>query len=262
MCGTHCHIPINFGLFLFFHFSLYTQYQDETGIDSVKCKTCKVNTYQADDSSESVNHDEEADCLSCPRDAKDNLTMFAAQTESNVVQGCSACPAGKQAGSTVCVNCVVGQVSSSTTELKCEACDIGKYQSKPGLPSCFECIPGQYQNVQGGTSCKDCGIGQFRQSKKVLDSNGQLTDESTDPTTCVDCPKGSYQNEEGLAYCISCIPGQYQDAEGETKCRECQEGKHEAEPGAGIIVKRDTPTVCTECKYKCFFVSFHLRYHA
>jgi len=180
-------------------------------------------------------------------------------------QGCTPCAAGKAADDTtfgsstatgICVNCLAGQVSSSG--LKCEVCDVGYYQSKPGLPSCFECIPGQYQNVQGGTSCKDCGIGQFRQSKKVLDSNGQLTDESTDPTTCVDCPKGSHQNEKGLAYCINCIPGQYQDVEGETKCRECQEGKHEAEPGAGIIVKRDTPTVCTECKYKCFFVSSYL----
>jgi hypothetical protein len=179
-------------------------------------------------------------------------------------QGCTPCAAGKAADDTtfgsstatgICVNCLAGQVSSSG--LKCEVCDVGYYQSKPGLPSCFECIPGQYQDVQGGTSCKDCGVGQFRQSKKV-DSEGQLTDESTDPTTCVDCPKGSYQNEAGLAYCINCIPGQYQDVEGETKCRECQEGKHEAEPGAGIIVKRDTPTACTECKYKCFFISFHL----
>ena len=243
-------------------------------------------------------------------------------------QGCTPCAAGKAADDTtfgsstatgICVNCLAGQVSSSG--LKCEVCDVGYYQSKPGLPSCFECIPGQYQDVQGGTSCKDCGVGQFRQSKKVdsegqltdestdptscvdcpkgsyqnevglaycincipgqyqdvqggtsckdcgvgqfrqskkVDSEGQLTDESTDPTSCVDCPKGSYQNEVGLAYCINCIPGQYQDVEGETKCRECQEGKHEAEPGAEIIVKRDTPTVCTECKYKCFFISFHL----
>ena len=216
-----------------------------------------MNTYQADHKTESVNHDEEADCLDCPKDSDGYLVMFAAQTESNVVQGCSACPAGKEAGITECEQCLAGQFSSSDTDLKCEACDIGKYQSKPGLPSCITCIPGQNQDVQGGTSCKDCGVGQFRQSKKV-DSEGQLTDESTDPTSCVDCPKGSYQNEVGLAYCINCIPGQYQDVEGETKCRECQEGKHEAEPGAEIIVKRDTPTVCTECKYKCFFVSSYL----
>ena len=118
-----------------------------------------MNTYQADDSSESVNHDEEADCLSCPRDSNNNLVMFAAQTESNVVQGCSACPAGKQASSTECVNCIAGQVSSSATDLECDECKVGQYQNKPGLPSCFECIPGMYSNKNGSSVCDECPAG-------------------------------------------------------------------------------------------------------
>ena len=118
-------------------------------MENVQCKTCKVNTYQADDKTESVNHDEEADCLSCPRDSKDNLVMFASQTESNVVQGCSACPAGKEAGTTECEQCLAGQVSSSATNLKCEDCKVGYYQDQKGFPSCSKCIPGEYQKEEG-----------------------------------------------------------------------------------------------------------------
>ena len=160
---------------------------------NVECKTCDANTYQADHKTEWVNHDNKTDCLSCPRDSEDNLVMFAAQTKSKTVQGCSACPGGKTAGTTACENCDSGQFSSEDTALKCDKCKVGQFQ-----------------------------------------------------------------NKAGQAACIDCIPGMYQDEEGENKCRECQEGKHEAEPAAGIIVKRDTPTVCTECKYKCFFISFHL----
>ena len=161
-------------------FSLFSlsQYQDQTGIDSVKCKTCKNNTYQADDKTEWVNHDNETDCLSCPRDLEDNLIMFAAQSESKTVQGCSACPAGKQAGSTECVNCVAGRVSSSTTDLKCEKCDVGKYQNEPGLPSCIKCVPGQYQDAQHGISCQKCKIGQH--------DAGNVSARDT-PATCENC---------------------------------------------------------------------------
>ena len=154
----------------------------------VECKTCDANTYQADDKMEAASHNDKEDCIECA------TGLFAKQTEALPVQGCSACPAGREAGSTKCEKCLGGQFSSSATDLKCESCGIGKYQNEKGLPSC-----------------------------------------------------------------IKCIPGQYQDVEGETKCRECQEGKHEAdEPGAGILVKRDAPTVCIECKYKCFFVSSYL----
>jgi len=108
-----------------------------------------VNTYQADHKTESVNHDEEADCLDCPKDSDGYLVMFAAQTESNVIQGCSACPAGKQAGTTECTECLPGQVSSSITDLKCEDCKVGYYQDQKGLPSCSKCIPGEYQKEEG-----------------------------------------------------------------------------------------------------------------
>ena len=118
-----------------------------------------MNTYQADDQTEWVNHDSEADCLSCPRDSEHNLTMFAAQAESSVVQGCSACPAGKEAGSTECVNCVAGQVSSSATYLKCEDCKVGYYQDQKGFPSCSKCIPGEYQKKEGKTKVSGGGGG-------------------------------------------------------------------------------------------------------
>ena len=91
-----------------------------------------------------MNHDNEAeDCIKCA------TGLFAKQTEALPVQGCSACPAGRQAGSTDCEKCLGGQFSSSATDLKCEMCKVGYYQDQKGFPSCSKCIPGEYQKEEG-----------------------------------------------------------------------------------------------------------------
>ena len=131
----------------------FSQYQDQDNVSDVECKACKVNTYQADDRIEWVNHDNEADCISCA------AGLFAKQIANRLDQGCSTCPAGKQAGNISCETCQAGQISLSETDLKCVECNVGKYQNEPGLPSCIKCIPGQYQDQKGEMSCKECQQG-------------------------------------------------------------------------------------------------------
>ena len=138
----------------------FSQFQDQDDVENVQCKTCKVNTYQADDRSEWVNHDSEDDCISCPKDDDGNLGMFAAQTDSMVVQGCSACPAGKQAETASCEDCVAGQVSSKFTKNeRCEKCPVGTTQKVSGTTSCIDCIPGQYQSEEAQPECNYCPSG-------------------------------------------------------------------------------------------------------
>ena len=139
-------------LYMYTQYNIF-QYQDQDNVANVECKTCDANTYQADHKMEAGSHNEKEDCIECA------TGLFAKQTETLPVQGCSACPAGKQAGSTECEECLAGQVSSSKTKLKCEHCDVGYYQNEEGLPSCIRCIPGQYQGLKGRTKCEECQQG-------------------------------------------------------------------------------------------------------
>ena len=162
------------------------------------------------------------------------------------------------------------QEQNNVKNVKCKTCDANTYQADHEMEAgshnnktedCIKCAAGFFAKHTGSIAvrgCSPCAAGKQAGTTECTEClPGQVSSSITD-LKCEDCKVGKYQDQTGLPSCIKCIPGQYQDVEGETKCRECREGKHEAEPGAGIIVKRDTPTVCTECKYKCFFISFHL----
>ena len=157
----------------------FSQFQDQDDVENVQCKTCKVNTYQADDRSEWVNHDSEDDCISCPKDDDGNLGMFAAQTDSMVVQGCSACPAGKQAETASCEDCVAGSFSNSVLTVlpsglvgissRCQKCPVGTTQKLSGTTSCMACIPGQYQSEEAQPECNHCPSGWMNIDKSSSD---------------------------------------------------------------------------------------------
>ena len=118
-----------------------------------------MNTYQADDKTEPVNHDDEADCIPCA------TGLFAKQLADNPDQGYSTCPAGKQAGNTTCEKCGIGHYSSSETDLKCVKCEIGFFQKEEGFPSCSKCIPGRYQDDTGKSECEECQQGHYDAGK-------------------------------------------------------------------------------------------------
>ena len=268
------------------------KYANQQG--TVTCTECPLGTFNSDLAVTAVKHDAVDTCLQCSPGLTSELgALFCfgcspgKHNTSNSTEPCRDCPRGymsqavgkgpkawltcakcgkgyyqEHSGQPFCLPCIPGKHQPEKGAFKCENCGIDKFTNITAQSACQECGVGTLANRgssrclpcppgEAGTPCASCKVGEYRPAKTEQG-------EETDPTICLSCPKGSYQNEEGLAYCINCIPGQYQDVEGKTKCRECQEGKHEAEPGAGIIVKRDTPTVCTECKYKCFFVSFHL----
>ena len=138
---TRTHLLLSFWFFLYMYNIYSTQYQDQDNVSNVECKTCNANTYQADNRSAAVNHDNKEDCLKCPDE------MYSEPGQ----QGCTPCAAGKAADNTtkssgICMDCQAGQVSSSATDLKCEKCQVGYYQNEKGLPSCIRCIPGKYTN--------------------------------------------------------------------------------------------------------------------
>ena len=121
--------------------------------------------------------------------------------------------------------------------------------SEAGQQGCTPCAAGKAADdtTKSTGICVDCVAGQVSSSDTGL--------------KCAACEIGMYQNKPGLPSCDECIPGQYQDDEGKTKCKECQEGRHDTAESAGsdgkqnqvAEIKRDKPTVCEECEFKCFF---------
>ena len=186
-------------------FSKYQEQDDQLG---ATCLPCPINTYQADDGKAFVNHDNKTeDCIKCPD------SLFSKVGD----QGCSACAAGQTAGNDSCVNCPVGQVSSSNTDLKCKDCDAGYYQSEKGLPLCIRCIPGRYQNSAGEIKCKACLRGRY-------DKKGILFVRTEPDVSCEKCPIGYYQIPGGHTFCLPCLTGKYQDKIGRFNCTECPKG--------------------------------------
>ena len=156
----------------------------------------------------------------------------------------------KSKGSTTCTSCEAGSFSSIKGE-SCKNCAEGKYRqskesnglggftdkitdpttcvdcpagwsSEEGSTKCQSCEAGTFSSVKG-QACKPCTKGQYRPSKKE-DANGDLTEESTDPTTCVICPAG-WSSEGGSTKCQSCESGKYGDVVGE-ECKNCEVGHY------------------------------------
>ena len=70
----------------------------------------------------------------------------------------------------------------------------------------------------------------------TITNAGKIT--PTDPTTCVVCPKGYYQEDQGQASCLPCIPGSFMNVTGALECFTC--GKNEKSQNAGA-------TECDNC---------------
>ena len=110
----------------------FGQYQDQTDIDSVKCKRCAANKYIADDREIAAAHLSESSCLDCS----------AGKFSNSGAQFCEACAVGKERVDSSCVACIAGQYSKFIDGLfTCQNCLAGLYQAEPGQPFCLPCIP-------------------------------------------------------------------------------------------------------------------------
>jgi hypothetical protein len=113
-------------------FCTFGPYQDQTDIDSVKCKRCAANKYIADDREIAAAHLSESSCLDCS----------AGKFSNSGAQFCEACAVGKERVDSSCVACIAGQYSKFIDGLfTCQNCLAGLYQAEPGQPFCLPCIP-------------------------------------------------------------------------------------------------------------------------
>ena len=90
-------------------------------------------------------------------------------------------------------------------------------------------------------------------ANSTITNAGKIT--PTDSTTCVVCPKGYYQEDEGQASCLPCIPGSFMNVTGALECFMCDENFKSKEPGSTECFacgtgKRSSEgsAVCNDCQ--------------
>jgi len=74
-----------------------------------------------------------------------------------------------------------------------------------------------FADKPGAKECQDCSAGTFSTGGASL---------------CSNCPKGQFNNEDGLTSCSNCTIDTYNDKEGQTECTDCPAGLNTEFPGA------------------------------
>ena len=110
----------------------FSQYQDQTDIDGVKCKKCAANEFITDDREIAEAHLSKVGCLTCT----------SGKFSKSGARFCEACDVGKERVDSSCVACIAGQYSKfSDGSFTCQNCLAGFYQAELGKPFCLPCIP-------------------------------------------------------------------------------------------------------------------------
>ncbi|XP_019637817.1 PREDICTED: sushi, von Willebrand factor type A, EGF and pentraxin domain-containing protein 1-like [Branchiostoma belcheri] len=108
-----------------------------------------------------------------------------------------SCDRGQILKEDFCVDCPVGTYYTDVSgEATCDVCPLGSYQDEEGQTECIQCEPGFFtagNNSKNATDCRgQCPPGAYSE---------------TGLETCMFCPKGTYQNQEGATECIACEEG-------------------------------------------------------
>ena len=122
------------------------------------------------------------------------------------------------------------------------ACLPGKYQDRIDSTNCSPCRAGTYQNNEGATGCFTTPAGSYSTagaSAPTRCAAGQTS--SSDRSSCVQCPIGTYNSSAGSPSSIpsptgtyvsttgartptTCPAGTYQDETGQSSCKACPTG--------------------------------------
>ena len=125
------------------HCFKYPQKYSPTGfIDSNICNNCPAGKYNIDISTSETHHDDDSDCLACPKGYTCSsgipLPCKAGFYNDDGTGDCSPCPVGYRCAG-----------SSDRIE-----CGRGSYQSETEATTCFDCKAGTFQNKSAQATCQ------------------------------------------------------------------------------------------------------------
>lgn len=230
-------------------------FQDEEG--STECKPCAAGAHnQVQGASE---------CQQC-------LAGEFKELEGPGV--CSDCPVGTsqdKEGSTGCIPCPSGEFSEETGAEACDECPAGTYKKESGPGVCVPCPARTYNPeprasacldcatfvLEGGTKCGGCDVGTYPNHETMECEDCPAGTVSAAGLSCVPCPAGQYQPDEGQGSCLMCPRGKYKNFAGDGTCADCganqianEEGSSQCQtcvPGRVAVVHVDGNHTCEVC---------------
>ena len=148
---------------------------------------------------------------------------------------CSDCQAGQHSqDDAYCVNCPFGQFAPVALADACLPCGAGSFtDNRTGSTLCSACDAGRFSGGQTDT-CLPCPAGKFSgggSSSCVLCPSGSSSATPASPS-CTACPAGRSQGATGTTACEPCVAGRFQPATSQNTCDECEVGKYAEEAGA------------------------------
>ena len=173
---------------------------------------------------------------------------------------CRICPRGSYTGrsrSQYCQCCGIGKYRNNTNATKCEECPAGFAQSaikseigicsrmgscapcvagfyapSVGAGTCIKCPGGRFNDAPAQDYCQECAAGQYR----LADMNG---------TSCMKCPLGWSQIEDGQVLCLPCAAGAFSDQHGQQKCTSCPGGWYSKMPKSVKCTQKEAGWIVT-----------------
>ena len=182
---------------------------------------------------------------------------------------CEACPLGTFSsinGATTCLTCYSSNISGAST---CAFCPAGTFQfgeldasvcASEGQPCpcnstmMFGPAHGWLPSTTGFLSCSKDGFANSKEFWNGTSSCQCITGctpcsygkystalAASSPSTCLSCPKGTYNSNGGMLNCTLCQPGSFGGGIGLTRCTNCAAGTYLPFGGA------TSPKQCIPC---------------
>ena len=179
------------------------------------CDYCLAGKYLISTSNK-LGHDNINDCTACPAGFFSDTSQ---RTDGAGAVECSICPSGTFATANAypCTVCPAGKhieddgtdQSKHDAAAKCVACEIGKYLTDAG---------GSYTAAKAAahndpSNCLNCLVGTYN--------------DATGAASCTSCPRGSFVDavgQDALSDCALCGVGKYQNVVGQSSCISCPSG--------------------------------------
>lgn len=194
-------------------------------------------------------------CVECQPGSRGNLSSQLWP------QACVPCKPGRfadKSGASECRECAIGRSASKSGAKGCEACPAGKFATEAGEAHCawcpqrFDvtlnvcrrpCEPGSVWTPASTSAASEEGLpGQALNASHVVPPKpgvpdyagtcmrcpaGTRSNASTSawPTSCVECPLGSFAALSGASACSLCPAGKYAGSPRTSACDKCPKGK-------------------------------------
>ena len=186
--------------------------------DPSKCKACREGTFAPESGSKDCRYVDRGHKIVLEDGLRVDQTTCDAGT-FNDQQGrelCSPCPERSSC------------VTRSNTPVKC-----AQYEFSPeGDSFCHTPGPGNYSMGQAHQVMCEPGY-TCSGGMRTVCPKGQHS--VSDRSSCVACPRGEYNDQEGRETCSPCPVSTFQDEEGGSLCSLCMPGKTSSESGDGCV---------------------------